>query len=328
MNVDSTLRCSSLPFLLLGHHETFPAPALCLHLVPSPQMSSAQGYSTPAPLTEKPGELVGSQQKPRERHQEPPTESLASSSASEVLDRPPQPPSKDRDLEGRLSGDSTPRDSSHSRISHVIDFNTTPQTTLAAAAELITGSVQSRPGVSTSNMTNAGSPANQLVTNRDGTDNNANPNASGSTSNTRDTNSTSTHPNSTTTTIYHHPESQTPSSSRPLSLERRQTGPGLTAYDQIRGDGRIQAYLPDTNGSGEGDPTSLSSRLGSRNTVGRVSVPRPRSAFSPTDGTLVGNGPGSRRASRLMSGQDWLPDVPIVGEPPVSTFLLFSADMS
>ena len=277
-------------------------------------MSSTQDYSTSATPTEKSDELVEPQQKLREQqHREP----QASSSTSEVLrvDQPPQPPSKDHDVERRLSGDPTLRDSTPPRFSQVIDFNAAPQNTLTAAAELITGNVH-RQDVPMPNMTNAGSLTgtnHPIIT---GPDSPTNSNAGGS--NNGNTNPTGARPSST---IHHHPESQTFSPSRPLSPERRSAGPGLTSYDPIRGDSRLQVYLPDTNGSGEGDPAGVSSRAGNRTTAGRTGIQRPRSAFNPTDGTLIGGVPGSRRVSRLMSGQDWLPDVPIIEEPPVSIFI-------
>lgn len=112
--------------------------------------------------------------------------------------------------------------------------------------------------------------------------------------------------------------------SRPLSssLERRPTGPGLISYDPIRGDSGFQpSYLPDMNGyDGGGDPAGVPNRNSGR----RGSVRRTRSTAGPTDGTMVENEPGnwagSRRASRLMSGQDWLVGVPVVEQPPVSVF--------
>lgn len=107
--------------------------------------------------------------------------------------------------------------------------------------------------------------------------------------------------------------------SRPLSsIERRATGPGLISYDPIRGDNTLQvSYLPDSNGyDGGGDYNGGPDRSASR----RATVARPMSATNPTDGTIVENGPGiwsgSRRASRLMSGQDWLVGVPVVEQPP------------
>ena len=117
--------------------------------------------------------------------------------------------------------------------------------------------------------------------------------------------------------------------SRPLSsLERRPTGPGLVSYNPIRGDSTIQGlYLSDSNGyDGGGDPADVPNRNAGRR--GMVPGQRPRSAVSPADGTMVGNGlgawSGSRRASRLMSGQDWLVGVPVVEQPPVSYFLFSS----
>ena len=272
------------------------------------KMPSTQGRDSPITTTsEGSEEFVDSRQELHnergERHQEPPTKPLVSSSTSGVLDRPPQPPLKDHGPERRLSGGPTLRDPPPLRLSQAIDFNTVPQTTLTAAAEPISGNVHRQNVPRMMNMTNTGLFANQPVTaGRDDIDDNL----------------MGVRPNSTTTSIYHHPESQTLSSSRPPPPERRQTGPGLT-NDPIRGDSRVQG---DVDGNGEGDPVGVSGRLGNRNTAGRAGVPRPRSVFSPADGTLVGNGPGSRRASRLMSGLDWLQDVPVIEEPPVGVFLL------
>ena len=116
--------------------------------------------------------------------------------------------------------------------------------------------------------------------------------------------------------------------SRPLSsVERRVAGPGLMSYDPIRGDNTLQAaYLPDSNGyDGRGDYDGGPNRSASR----RATAARTRSATIPTDGTVVENGPvtwsGSRGASRLMSGQDWLVGVPVIGQPPVSIFFSSSA---
>ena len=140
--------------------------------------------------------------------------------------------------------------------------------------------------------------------------------ASGSALNTTNANPTGTRPNTATTV-------QSLLSSRPLSPDRRQTGLGLPTYDPIRGE---NVYLPGTGGNGEGDPVGVQRRLGNEDVIRRVSVPRPRSAYHPTDRTLVGNGlgSGSRRNSRLMYGDDWLPDVPVLEEPlpPVSRFFL------
>ena len=272
-------------------------------------MPSTQGRDSPTSTSEGSEEFVDSQQESHDerggQHQEPPTEPLVSSPTLGVLDLPPQPPLKDRDPEGGLSGGLALQDPPPLRLSQVVDFNTVAQATLTAAAELIAGNVY-RPNVPMLNMANPGSLINQpIAVGRAGIDDNL----------------IRIRPNSTTTSIYHHPESQTLLSSRPPPPERRQTGPGLT-NDPIRGDSRAQAYFPDTDGNGEGDPVGLPSRLGSRNTTGRAGVPRPRSLFSPADGTLVGNGPGSRRPSRMMSGLDWLRDVPVIEELPVSVFLL------
>lgn len=113
--------------------------------------------------------------------------------------------------------------------------------------------------------------------------------------------------------------------SRPLSsIERRATGPGLTSYDPIRGGNTLQAsYLPGSNGYDGGDHDGGPNGNASR----RATVARTRSVTNPTDGTMVENGPGtwsgSRGASRLMTGQDWLVGVPVVEQPPVSYFLSF-----
>lgn len=285
-------------------------------------MPSTQDHTTPITLTQEPEQLVESRQgslgEPDERPStEPP--------ASQVLDQPPQTPLKDRGSGGRLTGNpslptdsptthtTTLRDSTPQGFSQVLEFNRVSQTTLTAAAELITGNANRPDEAPMSNMTNAGSPVNQpTATGHDRSGNNTNPDASGSTPTI-----TSARPNTATssgtsgsvanTIHYHLDRSQTLLSSRPLSPERPQSGHGLATYDPIRGEIPIQ------------DP------------VRRTSVPRPRPAFNPTDGTLVGSGygpgPGSRRASRLMSGQDWLPDVPVIQEPlpPVSGFSFHSS---
>jgi len=185
---------------------------------------------------------------------------------------------------------------------------------------------------STSNTVNTRSFVDQPIpAGYDSTGNNANPNTTGSTSNaTKRNKGTGGHttrknptvarpvPASTSSTSLNLKRSQVQSSpSRPISfLERRPTGPGLNTYDPIRGESTPQVYLPDA--SGEGDPPGVSNRPGNRNTVG---VLRPGLALGLTDETAVGNGegpgPGLRRASWLMSGQDWEPEAP---PPPVSTF--------
>jgi len=319
-------------------------------------MPSTLYHSTPVTPAEEPKELVESRREsldePDERHREPSTEEppASPSSASQALNQPPQTPLKDRDSVGRLTGNptlstdsptahtTTLRESTPPRLSQVVEFNSVAQTTLTAAAELIAGNVN-RPddAPSLSKMTGAGSPVNQpIATGYDGTGIDANPYASGSTSNVTNPNPVRTHPNTATTsgtsggvvnTVHYHPDrSQTPLSSGPLSPERRQSGPGPATYDPIRGDLPGQVYLPGGSGNGGGDPIGMPSQLGS---IRRTSVPRPRPAFNPTDGTLVGNGnglgygpgPGSRRASRMMSGHDWVPDIVEEPLPPVSGFL-------
>jgi len=317
-------------------------------------MTSTLGYSTPVTLSEEPEALVKSRRESPdeqdERYQGPSTEPPASSSASQVLDRPPETPLKDRDSVGRLTGNptlptdpsithaTTLQDSTPPRLSQVIEFNSVAQTTLTAAAELIAGNVN-RPddAPSLSKMANAGSPVNQpIAIGHDNTFLDADPYASGSTSNVTYPNPTRTRPNTATTSgtsggvvsaVHYHPDrSQTLLSSGPLSPERRQSAPGPISYDPIRGDVPVQAYLPGGSGNGGGNPIGMPSQLGSRDPTRRTSLPRPRPVFNPTDGTLVGGGfgygpgPGSRRASRMMSGNDWLPDVPVVEEPlpPVS----------
>lgn len=294
------------------------------------------------PQREEPGEPTDSQRdEPDERQRPPSPEPPASPSTSQAPgDQPPQTPLKDRDSEGRLTGNptlltdsptayTTPlREPTPPRVSQVLDFNTTTHTTLTAAAEMITGNANQPM------MTNAGPPVNQPTP----TGNNTNPNARGSTSNATNMNTpavrynTATTPNmpgNIVTTVYYHPDrSQTMLSSRPLS-PGRQTGLGPGMYDPIRGDNGTQVYTPVTNGNGNGgDPVGAPVRRGSRDTLGRNGAPRPRPVFNnPADGNFVGSGngygygpgPGSRRASRIVSGQDWLPDIP---EPmsPVSGF--------
>lgn len=303
-------------------------------------MTSTLSYSPPATLSEEPDE----------QHQGSSTEPLASSSASQVLDQPPQTPLKDRDSVGRLTEDptlptdspaahtTTLQDSTSPMPSQLVEFNSVAQTTLTAAAELIAGNVnrpEDAPTPTPSRMTNAGSLVNQpTATGHDSTYIDTNPYASGSTSNVTNPNLTRARPNTATTsgtsggvinTVHYHPDrSQTLLSSRPLSPERRQSGYEPISYDPIRGDVPVQMYLPGGSGNGGGDPIGMSSQLGSRDSTRRTGVPRPRPVFNPTDGTLAGgNGPGSRRASRTMSGNDWLPDVPLIEEPlpPVSCFL-------
>ena len=230
----------------------------------------------------------------------------------------------------------TLRDSTPPRLSQVIEFNGVAQTTLAAAAEMITGNVNRPDDAPTTKTTNAGSPVDQPTAT--GAGNNANPNANGSTSTIVNANSTRTRPSTATTsgtsggvvnTVQYHPDrSQTLLSSSPIS-PGRQSGLGPASYDPIRGEVPIQVYSQSVGGGGndEADHVGVPDRQRSRDTLRRASVPRPRPVFSPPDGTLVGSGlgygPGSRRASRLMSGHDWLPDVPVIEEPlpPVIGFL-------
>jgi len=246
---------------------------------------------------------------------------------------------------GRLTGNPTPptdsptvhtttlQESTPPTLSQVVEFNSVAQTTLTAAAELIARNVNRPDGAPTlSKMTNVGSPVNQpTASGHESASIDANPYPSGSTSsNVTNTNPVRTRPNTATTSgtsggdsntvHYHSDRSQSLLSPNQLSAERGQSGSGPTPYDPIRGDLPSQPYLPGGSGNGGGDPIGMPSQPGRR-----TSVPRPRPVFNPTDGTLVGSGPGSgpRRASRMMSGQDWLPDVPVVEEPssPVSGFL-------
>lgn len=193
----------------------------------------------------------------------------------------------------------------------------------------------------TSNMTSARPLVNHpIAVGNDGTDYpNVNMNTTGSTSNVSNRNTTTEGPNITTnanpevirpipvttpTASPNHNRVQIRSPpSRPLSsLERRPTGPGLTPHDPIRGDIPFQGlYYSDLNGYDDGgEPAGMQS-----------AGPGRRSMVALADGSVVGNGPGgwpgSRRASRLMSGQDWLAGIPGVVQPPVSAFLfqLFDA---
>ena len=191
-------------------------------------------------------------------------------------------------------------------------------------------------------MASARSLVNQpIAAGNDGTSNSVNAHVAGSTSNglnrnsnTTDTTITNSNPEAIRTlsaasssTPPHLGRSQTHlPPSRPLSsIERRPTGPGPISYDPIRGESTFQAtYLPDSNGyNGGGDHAGVPNRNSSR----VAGAPRPRSGASPTDGTMVENGPrvwsASRGASRLMSGQDWLVGVPVIEQPPVSGFLFF-----
>ena len=80
----------------------------------------------------------------------------------------------------------------------------------------------------------------------------------------------------------------------------------MTSHDPIRGDNTPLVYLPVV--SGEGDPAGVPNRPGNRIGVGRFSIQRPKSG-----GT-----------SRMVSGKDWLPDVPVVEEPLFSVSVVVS----
>lgn len=261
-------------------------------------------------------------------------EQIASSSHSQVLDHPPRIPPKDRDSEGRLSVLISPR------FSQVVDWNTTAQPSFTAAAHLMTHSMNRSDDPETPTMTRARSLVNQPITVENGGNGyNANAEATRSTPNVLNRTAATERRNSSmvdSTTVNREvirpvpaSTSSTPANpnrsqnhlppSRPLSsIERRATGPGLISYDPIRGGDALQvSYLPDSNGyDGGGDYDGGANRSTSR----RATVARPISATNPTDGTIVENGPGtwsgSRRASRLMSGQDWLVGVPVVEQPP------------
>ena len=290
--------------------------------VTSSSYSQPPGQPPEAPQPEpqiqqdpKPRQMPEPRKDPKPR-QEP--EPVASPSYSRPPEQPPETPPKDRDLERRLSVDPTfffsgspqvdiipLQVSSSSRFSQVLDWNPTGQPSLTAAAQLLSNE--------TSNMTSARPLVNQPTAARnDGMDYNTNTNATGSTSNVSNRNTVTGGRNTT---------EANQEVVRPLSsFERRPTGPGLAPRDPIRSGNTFQApYMPDPNDyDGGGDPASVPNRNAGR----RGNVARPRSG--PTDETMVGNGPGawtgSRRASRLMSGQDWLHGVPVVEEPPVSGF--------
>ncbi|KAF9647705.1 hypothetical protein BDM02DRAFT_2512219 [Thelephora ganbajun] len=323
-------------------------------------MSSVQGYNSPATLTEEPEEEYIEYQQDQPEHQvehppaehelhpeqehQPESEPIASSSYSQALDRLSDMPPKDGNIGGRVSvadptvlvesppvGIVTLQDSNPPRSSQVIDWRNVTQTSLSGAVELMAVNANRPDDPQMTNATSARPPINQPVAaGDDGTGNNIDPNANGSTSNATNRNTgtggrtTVARPNlaSTSNVSLNPSRSQVQlAPSRPLSiLERRPTGPGLVSYDPIRGDATTQVYLQDANG--EGDPAGVPNRPGSRNTIMRVSVARPRSVLSPTDGIAVGDGPGpgSRRASRLVSGQDFLAGVPVIEEPPVSVF--------
>ena len=299
-------------------------------------------------------------EQPQERPVEPEPESesetqqesepIASSSRLRVLDRPPRIPPKDRDSEGRLSVNPTfflgsprvdvvsPQVSNPARFSQLVEWSTDAQPSLSAAAQLLSHNANRHDDPEALNMASARSSAYQ-PTGNDDTANNTHSNATGSTSNASNRNYGTGRRNLTTTTTtnanpdiirpvtpnHNRSQVQLPPS-RPLSpLERRPTGTGLISYDPIRGENTFQAsYLPDANGyEGAEDFAGVSNRNGGR----RISAMGVRSVTSPTDGTMVGNEPGtwsrSRRASRLMSGQDWLVGVPVVETTPVSVLFLF-----
>ena len=256
-------------------------------------MSSIQDYESPTTLTE------GPEEEPVESHQGPLDERhQASSTPQERLGGGPNPTTTSPTVQT-----TTLRNSSPPRFSQVVDqpsgtSDIVTQAILAAGLEL----------------TNANQP---VGTGYGGTDN-ANLDAGDATSNNANTNPTGARDIVTTsgtsggiTAVNRHPDrGPALSSSRPPP-ERRQTGPGLTIYDTIRGDSAVQVHVqpasPDVNGDGE--PVGVPGRRGSRNTLGRISISRPRSVFQPVDGG--GNGPGSRRLSRMAS----LHDVPVVQEP-------------
>ncbi|KAF9777899.1 hypothetical protein BJ322DRAFT_517364 [Thelephora terrestris] len=315
-------------------------------------MSSAQGNSSPPTLAEGPeeGHVEGqeiqqevqverSQERPvtepepepepqpqlapRPEHEHEPqqeTERTASSSHSQVFDQqqPPQTPPKDRDSEGRLSVLYPPQ---------FFDWNVAAHPSFTAAAQLMAHDVNRPSDTQAPNMAmaSARSLVNQpIAAGIDGTGNGVN---AGSTSNVLNRNTTTTITNT-------HPEairrvlatsSGTPPNpdrsqihlppSRPLSsIERRTTGPGLISYDPIRGE---PSYLPESNGyNGGGDHGGGLNR----NVSWMAGAPRPRSGMSPTDGTMVENGPGvwsgSRGALRMASGHDFLVGVPVMGPRP------------
>ena len=86
-------------------------------------------------------------------------------------------------------------------------------------------------------------------------------------------------------------------------------------HDPIRGDlPHHQMYTPDV--SVEEDFLGVPNRRGSRNIIGKAFVPRPMSVMSPTERTVVGDGPPlgpvSRRDSRLMSAASDAPSVSVL----------------
>lgn len=229
------------------------------------------------------------------------------SSDSNVSDQPPEAPPKDRNLASGTPGPS-----------HTLSWSSTAQSSFTAAAQLISHQANQPTDPRTSGTRSAGPTSNRNTTTG------------------RHNTWTATATNTDPVLIRPIPipirNSSTPNPNRaqvhfPPSRElsyadRRSTGSVLVAHDPIRGDNSFQPpHFPDSNGyEGGGDPSSALNRNASR----RSSVPVPRSMVDLADGTVVGNGSGtlagSRRASRLMSGQDWLVGVPVVDQPPVSGF--------
>jgi len=215
----------------------------------------------------------------------------------------------------------------------VVDWNALSQIGLTAAVEIMAAGVN-QPN-NTLNAANTGPIPNQPTpAGNDGPINSPNPNTIGSTSKppprspvtgvqvrgTTPTVAPNPNPNlaATSNTTLRPSRSQIQIASQPTSpSERRPTGPRLVAHDPIRGDIGHHVYSPGPGG--EGEPVGVPIRRGSGGTVGRVSVsvpPRPRSVFSPVDGTVVENGlpsgPGSMRGSRFISTEEDVPPVSIL----------------
>ena len=271
-----------------------------------------------------------------ELHQE--AEQITPSSHSQDLDPPPHTPPKDRDSEGRVSAEPTSctRPSQidvatlqafgPSRFSQVIDWNSTTQPSLTAAAQLITNNTNRPNGSQPITVTRTTSFVNHPSYNPNAN----NPRSIPSVLN-RSAATTEEHHSVTTATTHTNSEiirpvppsianppnptrsqTQTPASRLISSIERRATA-ALASYDPIRGDNTLQLpFLPNLNGyDGGGGPPSGPRRSPSR----RATLSRPRSVATPTpDGTVVGPGTWSRsrEALRPESGQGLLVGVPVV----------------